>query len=58
VLLTFDDGIEVVKVLMTAYQSAELGRTIDFPPPGVDDFVPDVAKGGFHLPRARPRRRG
>src|SRR5207245_5299282 len=26
-LLTFDDGLEVVKVLMTAYQSAEEGKT-------------------------------
>ena len=43
--LTFDDGLEVVKVLMTAYQSAEQGRTLDFPPPGLDTFVPAVAKG-------------
>ena len=43
--LTFDDGLNVVKVLMTAYMSAEQGRTIDFPPPGVDTFVPAVAKG-------------
>jgi hypothetical protein len=56
-LLTFEDGVEVVKVLMTAYQSAELGRTLDFPPPGIEEFVPDVAQGGFKLPRARPRRR-
>ena len=44
-LLTFDDGLEVVKVLMTAYQSAEQGRTITFPPPGLDRFVPAVARG-------------
>jgi predicted dehydrogenase len=43
--LTFDDGLEVVKVLMTAYQSAEQGKTLDFPPPGLDTFVPAVAKG-------------
>ena len=43
--LTFDDGLQVVKVLMTAYMSAEQGRTLDFPPPGVDTFVPAVAKG-------------
>jgi predicted dehydrogenase len=43
--LTFDDGLEVVKVLMTAYQSAELGKTLDFPPPGIETFVPAVAKG-------------
>ena len=44
-LLTFDDGLEVVKVLMTAYQSAEQGRTITFPPRGLDRFVPAVARG-------------
>jgi len=43
--LTFDDGLEVVKLLMTAYHSAEQGRTIDFPPPGLETFVPAVAKG-------------
>jgi predicted dehydrogenase len=43
--LTFDDGLEVVKLLMTAYQSAEQGRTLDFPPPGIETFVPAVAKG-------------
>jgi len=43
--LTFDDGLEVVRVLMTAYQSAEQGKTLDFPPQGLDDFVPAVAKG-------------
>ncbi|HEX6643075.1 MAG TPA: Gfo/Idh/MocA family oxidoreductase, partial [Gemmatimonadales bacterium] len=44
-LLTFEDGLEVVKVLMAAYQSAESGRTIDFPPPDLADFVPAVAQG-------------
>ena len=44
-LLTFDDGLDVVKILMTAYQSAEQGRTLDFPPKGLDKFVPKVAKG-------------
>jgi len=43
--LTFDDGLQVVKVLMTAYMSAEQGRTLDFPPEGIDTFVPAVAKG-------------
>ncbi|HEX6630526.1 MAG TPA: Gfo/Idh/MocA family oxidoreductase [Gemmatimonadaceae bacterium] len=43
--LTWDDGFEVVKVLMTGYQSAEQGRTLDFPPDGLDDFVPAVARG-------------
>jgi predicted dehydrogenase len=44
-MLTFDDGLEVVKVLMTAYQSAEQGKTLEFPPRGLDKFVPAVAQG-------------
>ena len=43
--LTFDDGVEVVKMLMAAYQSAETGRTVSFPPKGIEEFVPAVAKG-------------
>ena len=43
--LTFDDGVEVVKLLMTAYMSAEQGKTLDFPPKGLETFVPAVAKG-------------
>jgi predicted dehydrogenase len=44
-LLTWDDGLDVVRILMTAYQSAEEGKTIMFPPAGLDEFVPAVAKG-------------
>ena len=44
-MLTFDDGVEVMKILMTAYMSAAKGRTLEFPPRGLDSFVPDVAKG-------------
>jgi predicted dehydrogenase len=44
-LLTFDDGLEVVKLLMAAYQSAEQGKTLTFPPRGLDKFVPAVAQG-------------
>ncbi|MDO8543737.1 MAG: Gfo/Idh/MocA family oxidoreductase [Opitutaceae bacterium] len=43
--LTFEDGVEVVELLMTAYMSAEQGRTLDFRPPGLDTFVPAVAQG-------------
>jgi predicted dehydrogenase len=43
--LTLDDGLEVVKILMTAYQSAEQGKTLAFPPRGLDKFVPAVARG-------------
>jgi len=46
-MLTFDDGLEVVKILMSAYMSAETGKTVDFPAPGLDSFVPAVAKGSW-----------
>jgi predicted dehydrogenase len=44
-LLTWDDGIEVVRMLMAAYQSAEMGRTLAYPGKGLDKFVPAVARG-------------
>ena len=50
-LLTFDDGLEVVQMLMTAYKSAEEGRTLDFPPRGLDKFVPAVARGEWKPPK-------
>ena len=43
--LTWDDGLEVVQLLMAAYQSAEQGKTLQFPPRGLDRFVPAVAQG-------------
>ncbi|MGH7606945.1 MAG: gfo/Idh/MocA family oxidoreductase, partial [Gemmatimonadales bacterium] len=43
--LTWDDGFEIVRLLMTGYQSAEERRTLDFPPPGLASFVPAVAQG-------------
>jgi predicted dehydrogenase len=46
--LTFDDGLDVVKMLMTAYQSAEQGKTLAFPPKGLDKFVPAVARGEWN----------
>ncbi len=44
-LLTFEDGLEVMKILMAAYMSAEQGKTLAFPPRGLDSFVPAVARG-------------
>ncbi|HUF12140.1 MAG TPA: hypothetical protein VMN78_03495, partial [Longimicrobiales bacterium] len=42
--LTFADGLEVVQVLMTAYKSAEEGRTLEFGAgEGVEGFVPRIA---------------
>jgi predicted dehydrogenase len=43
--LTFADGVEVVKMLMTAYRSAEEGRTLSYPSRGIESFVPKVARG-------------
>ncbi len=50
--LDFDDGVEVVQLLMTAYQSAEEGKTLEFPPKGLDKFVPAVARGEWKPPGA------
>ncbi len=43
--LTWHDGLDVVKLLMTAYMSAEQGNTIEFPPRHIGKFVPQVAQG-------------
>ena len=45
--LTFEDGLEVVRLLMTAYRSAEEGRTLEFPPAEIEGFVPAVARGAW-----------
>jgi hypothetical protein len=42
----------VTELLMTAYMSAELERTVAFRPPDLDEFVPAVARGTWN-PRAR-----
>ena len=43
--LTFEDGVEVVKILMAAYQSAEERKTIALPARGQESFKPLVARG-------------
>jgi len=43
--LTFDDGVGVVEVLMTAYRSAEEERTLTLPVADLRDFRPAVARG-------------
>jgi predicted dehydrogenase len=42
---SFYDGLAVTELLMTAYMSAELERTIEFKPEGLDTYVPLVARG-------------
>ena len=48
----FNDGLNVTELLMTAYMSAETGKTIAFPPPGLDTFIPAVARGEWN-PRSK-----
>jgi predicted dehydrogenase len=42
---TWDDGLAVTEVLMACYLSAERGRTVTFPEPELERFVPAVAQG-------------
>jgi len=44
-LLTWHDGLDVVRLLMTAYKSAELGKTLEYSERAVDKFVQQVAQG-------------
>jgi predicted dehydrogenase len=44
---SFYDGLEVTELLMTAYMSAEQKREIDFKPPGLNSFIPAVARGDW-----------
>ena len=45
--LSFDDGVDVVEVLMTAYRSAEEERTLTLPVPDMKGFRPAVARGAW-----------
>jgi predicted dehydrogenase len=55
--LTFDDGVGVVEVLMSAYQSAEEERTLTLPVPDLRDFRPAVARGKWNPSAERARQR-
>lgn len=41
---TFADGVGVMEMLMGLYRSAELGRTVTFPDPELESYVPVVAR--------------
>ena len=43
---TFEDGLGVVEMLMGLYRSAELGETVHFPAPELENYVPVVARHG------------
>src|SRR5947199_9822929 len=42
--LTFDDGVEVVKLLMAAYMQAQQGTTLELPPKELGALAPAVRK--------------
>ena len=44
----FDDGLEVTRLLMAAYMSAEQGKTIQLPNADIDTFTPAVARGEWN----------
>jgi len=48
----FSDGVNVSELLMSAYMSAEQEKTIQFPPPNLESFVPAVARGEWN-PKGR-----
>ncbi len=44
----FSDGLNVTELLMAAYMSVEQEKTVPFPPPGLESFVPAVAQGKWN----------
>ena len=44
----FDDGLEVTRLLMAAYMSAEQEKTIQLPNSDIDTFTPAVARGEWN----------
>ena len=43
--LDFHAGLDVIRLLMACYMSAEQERVIEYPPKDLDAFVPAVARG-------------
>ncbi len=44
----FDDGLDVTRLLMAAYMSAEQGKTIQLPNTAIETFIPAVARGEWN----------
>ncbi|NIA29173.1 MAG: Gfo/Idh/MocA family oxidoreductase [Actinobacteria bacterium] len=44
---SFNDGLLVSQLLMTAYKSSEEGKKLAFDPAAIQDFVPKVARGTY-----------
>ncbi len=49
----FSDGVNVTELLMAAYMSAEQDRTVAFPAPGLESFIPAVAQGRWNPRKKR-----
>ena len=44
----YDDGLDVTRLLMAAYMSAEQGKTIQLPNTEIETFIPAVARGEWN----------
>lgn len=44
---TFEQGLRVTEILMACYMAAERGEKLRFPPPGLDEFIPSVAREAY-----------
>lgn len=44
---TFEDGLEVTRLLMACYMAAERGERLQYPPAGLDEYVPEPARGAW-----------
>jgi hypothetical protein len=42
------DGLFIVKLMMTAYMAAEKKKKLKFPPPGLEDYIPEVQRGTYN----------
>ncbi len=47
----FDDGLDVTRLLMAAYMSAEQDKTIQLPNKDIETFIPAVARGAWNPKR-------
>ncbi len=43
----FHHGLRVTQILMACYMASERGEKLSFPPKGLDNFVPAVARGTY-----------
>ena len=46
--VNFDDGLDVTRLLMAAYMSAEQEKTIKLPNNEIETFIPAVARGEWN----------